>query len=111
MDEAYKTFIKPDESCDSLEPRFSGLSVWVSFTLRAWMTGLDAGEEEFSCGRRLCLIASLFPNSVCFSLSHRHTLFLFSSSSLAICASDIPPSMIEESADRGGVSIIAPSVV
>lgn len=40
MDEAYETFIRRDESCDSLEPRFSGLSVWVSFTLRAWMTGL-----------------------------------------------------------------------
>ncbi len=40
MDRAYETFIKQDESCDSLEPRFSGLSVSVSFTLRAWMTGL-----------------------------------------------------------------------
>lgn len=40
MGEAYGTFIRRDESCDSLEPRFSGLSVWVSFTLRAGMTGL-----------------------------------------------------------------------
>lgn len=40
MDEAYETFISRDESCDSLEPRFSGLSVQASFTLRAWMTGL-----------------------------------------------------------------------
>lgn len=42
MDKACETFISQDESCDSLEPRFSGLSVWVSFTLmgledRAWM--------------------------------------------------------------------------
>lgn len=40
MDEAYEAFIKRDESCDSLDSRFSGLSVWVSFTLKAWMTGL-----------------------------------------------------------------------
>ena len=32
--------IRRDESCDSLETRFSRLSVWVSFTLKAWMTGL-----------------------------------------------------------------------
>lgn len=40
MVEAWETFIRPDESCDSLEPSFCGLSVWVSFTLRAWMTGI-----------------------------------------------------------------------
>ena len=40
MDEAYETFISRDESCDSLESRFSGLSVLASFTLKAWMTGL-----------------------------------------------------------------------
>lgn len=40
MHEEFDTFISKDESGDSLEPRFSGLSVCVSFTLRAWMTEL-----------------------------------------------------------------------
>lgn len=44
VSEAYTNFIRCGESCDSLEPRFSGLSVGVSFTLGAWMTGSGGGD-------------------------------------------------------------------
>lgn len=48
MDEAYETFIRRDEGCDSLEPSLSRLSVGVSFTLRAWMMGLGRRGRERS---------------------------------------------------------------
>lgn len=78
MDEAYETFIRRDENCDSLEPSFSGLSIWVSFTLRAWMMGLGRRGGEVSFDRRLCLIASLFYNSVFLSQRHRLSSLSFS---------------------------------
>lgn len=59
MAEAWDTFISPDESCDSLEPSFCGLSVWVSFTLTTWMTGTGCWEGEPSYDRSLCLMARL----------------------------------------------------
>lgn len=76
MDEAWETFIGWDGSCDSLELRFSGAVCFgvlhtESLDDGAWMQG----REEFSCDRRLCLIAGLFANSVTFSVSHRCTLF------------------------------------
>lgn len=77
MDEAYETFITRDESCDSLEPSFSGLSIWVSFTLRACMMGLGRRGGEVSFDRRLCLIASLFHNSVFFSQRHQRSSVFF----------------------------------
>lgn len=60
MAEAWDTFISPDESCDSLEPSFCGLSVWVSFTLTTWMTETGCREGEASYHRSHCLMARLF---------------------------------------------------
>ena len=65
--------------------------------------GLDTREGEFSCDRRLCLMAGLFSNSVSATHSFLSLFPLFHLLPMAICGSDIPPSLIEESTDRGGV--------